>query len=345
MLNPSSLYEFHQAPDPNRPGVLLVGVEGYMDAGHTVKLLADHLLETSEPEHLVSFDIDQLFDYRGRRPSVVFDTNRFEDLHRPHLDLYRMTDRDGHTYYLLRGAEPDFQWERVTAAVMELVRTYGVTETVAWHGIPMAVPHTRPIGYTLTATDQSLIGNPESPFGRVLIPSSFSQMLQVRLGEAGRNAVGVVVHVPHYLSDNDFPEAALVALNAIQDAADLNLPNDALVAAVGDSRKAIADAVAENPQVGEIVKAVEAQYDEIVRNREIHGITGPQPDLPSADELGAEFEAFLNSIGDQGTGFSDRPNPQGPAGPTPNAGDPRTDGPDHGTSGDPGPDGPDQQWS
>ncbi len=300
MLNPSSLYEFHQTPDPRRPGVLLVGIEGFMDAGHTGRLLSDHLLETSEADHLVSFDIDQLYDYRGRRPSIVFDTNKFEDLHRPQLDLYRLTDRDGRTYYLLRGAEPDFQWERVSAALLELVRTFGVTETISWNGIPMAVPHTRPIGYTLTATDKDLIGDAESPFGRVLIPASFTQMLQLRLGEAGRKAVGATVHVPHYLADNDFPEAALVALNAIQDAADLNLPNDALVAAVGDSRKAIADAVAQNPQVGEIVKAVEAQYDEVVRSKQVQGITGPEPDLPSADELGAEFEAFLNSIDDKG---------------------------------------------
>ncbi len=298
MLNPSSLYEFLASPEPVRPGVLLVGVEGFMDAGHTVRVLSDHLLDTAAPEHLVSFDADQVFDYRGRRPSIIFDTNKFEDFQRPHLDLYRLSDRDGRTYYLLRGVEPDFQWERVSAAVIELIRTLGVTETISWHGVPMAVPHTRPIGHSLNATEEHLIGGAVSPFGRVQIPAGFAQMLQLRLGEAGHKAVGVVVHVPHYLSDNDFPDAALTALNAIQDAGDLNLPNDALVSAVSDSRLAIAEAIRENPQITEIVEAVENQYDEFVRDRRAQGIPGPEPVVPTAEELGAEFEEFLKNIDD-----------------------------------------------
>lgn len=299
MLNPSSLYEFHRAPESGRPGVLLVGVEGFMDAGHTVRVLSDHLMQTSEPELLASFDLDQVYDYRGRRPAIVFDTNRFESFERPKLNLYRLADRDGRSYYLLRGAEPDFQWERVSAAVLELIRTLGVTETVTWQGVPMAVPHTRPIGHSLHATDPALIGDAVSPWGRVQIPAGFTQMLQLRLGEAGHKAMGVTVHVPHYLSDNDFPDAAMIALNAIQDAADLNLPNDALVASISESRLAIEEAIRENPQVIEVVTAIENQYDEFMRSREAQGITGPEPVVPSADELGAEFEAFLKSMDDE----------------------------------------------
>lgn len=296
MLNPSSLYEFQSSPDASRPGVLLVGVEGFMDAGRTVRLLTDHLLDTTQSELLATFDLDQLFDYRGRRPLMVFDTNKFESFERPKLTLHRLTDRDGRTYYLLRGAEPDFQWERTAAAIIELVRTLGITETISWHGVPMGVPHTRPIGHSLHATDEGLIGNAVSPFGRVQIPAGFNQMLQLRLGEAGHKAVGVAVHVPHYLAENDFPDAALVALNAIQDAGDLNLPNDALVAAVSESRLQIAAALSENPQVNEAVHAIESQYDEAVASQEGQGLGAPQPNIPSAEELGAEFEAFLQNM-------------------------------------------------
>lgn len=300
MLNPSSLYEFHRAPDQDKPGVLLVGLDGFMDAGHTVKVLTDHLMVTAEPELLVSFDIDQVYDYRGRRPGIVFDTNRYEAYERPKLNLYRMSDRDGRQFYLLRGVEPDFQWERVAAAVNELIRTLGVTTTISWQGVPMGVPHTRPIGHSLNATDTTMIHDAVSPWGRVQVPSSFTQMLQLRLGEAGHKAMGVVVHVPHYLADNDFPDAALIALNAIQDAGDLNLPNDALVASAAEARVQIEEAVRDSEQVTEIVQAIERQYDEFMRNREALGVTGPEPVVPSADELGAEFEAFLQSMDGDG---------------------------------------------
>lgn len=299
MLNPSSLYEFHRAPDQEQPGVLLVGLDGFMDAGHTIKVLTDHLMVSAEPELLVSFDIDQVYDYRGRRPSIVFDTNRYESYERPKLNLYRLTDRDGRVFYLLRGIEPDFQWERVAAGVIELVRTLGITTTIAWQGAPMGVPHTRPIGHSLTASDPAMINDAVSPWGRVHVPASFSQVLELRLGQAGHKAMGVVVHVPHYLADNDFPDAALIALNAIQDAAELDLPNDALVSQAAEARVQIEEAVRDSEQVTEIVQAIERQYDEFMRNREALGVSGPRPVVPSADELGAEFEAFLQSMDDQ----------------------------------------------
>lgn len=84
-------------------------------------MFREHLLETGSPEVVATFDIDQLFDYRARRPGMVFDVNRFAEYDAPSLLLYRLTDRDGHTYYLLAGPEPDFQWERTVKAIRELV--------------------------------------------------------------------------------------------------------------------------------------------------------------------------------------------------------------------------------
>ena len=133
--------------------VVLVSLGAFIDAGHIQRLLAVHLLDAGDPEVVASFDVDQLLDYRGRRPAMVFDTNRWVEYDDPTMLLHRLTDRDGQTYYLLAGAEPDYQWERVVEAVRELVKALGVDLTVSVHGIPMAVPHTRPLGMTAHATD------------------------------------------------------------------------------------------------------------------------------------------------------------------------------------------------
>jgi len=142
--------------------------------------------------------------------------------------LHRLTDRDGQTYYLLSGPEPDYQWERVVEAVRELVVRLGVTLVVHTHGIPMAVPHTRPVGMTAHATDSALIGDTASPFGRVQVPGSIGALLELRLGEAGHQAVGFAIHVPHYLAGSEWAEGALASLNAVVDVTGLNLPNDDL---------------------------------------------------------------------------------------------------------------------
>lgn len=301
MQNPSDLYRFETdaGRDGPRSGVLLVALGGFIDAGGVQRIFSEHLLETGDAEVVASFDTDQLFDYRGRRPVMVFDTNRWVEYDAPSMLLQRLIDRDGHAYYLLTGPEPDFQWERVVAAVRELVVALGVTLVVTVHGIPMGVPHTRPVGMTPHATDATLIGEVHSPFGRVQVPGSLGALLELRLGEAGHQAVGFAVHVPHYLAASEFAEGALAALNAVVDVTGLNLPNDDLVTKAEANRRAIASEVEGNDEVGAVVAALEQQYDAFVKGQQAPNLWASEgSQIPSADQLGAEFENFLRTISD-----------------------------------------------
>lgn len=299
MLNPSDLYRFTADVDTEHPasGVLLVALGDFIDAGQVQQMLSEHLLSTGHAEPVASFDVDQLFDYRGRRPGMVFDANRWADYATPAIELQRLHDRDGHCYYLLTGPEPDFQWERMVEAVRELIDALGVALVVSVNGIPMGVPHTRPVGLTAHASDPSLIGEVTSPFGRVQVPASFSALLELRLGDAGRKIAGFAVHVPHYLAASEFADGALAALNAVVDLTGLNLPNDALVAKVEVNRRAIAAEVEGNEEVQAIVAGLEQQYDAFIEGQQRPNLWAPEgTDLPSADQLGAEFENFLRNV-------------------------------------------------
>ena len=312
MQNPSELYRWETDADRvgGRPGVLLVTLGAFVDAGNVQRILGGHLVETGPAEVLASFDLDQLFDYRGRRPAMVFDTNRWVSYEDPALLLYRLTDRDGQTYYLLTGPEPDYQWERFVGAVRTVIEELGITLVVTLHGIPMGVPHTRPVGMTAHATAARLIGDSEAPFGRVQVPASIGALLELRLGEAGQDALGFAVHVPHYLAQSEWAEGALAALNAVVDATGLNLPNDALVTRAGLNRAEIAREVAQSAEAGAIVSALEKQYDAFVKGSQRPSLLATQePELPSADELGAEFEQFLRTMSDDEGG--DRPDGDG----------------------------------
>ncbi|MEO7069110.1 MAG: PAC2 family protein [Nostocoides sp.] len=300
MLNPSDLYRYEADGrlEP-RPGALLVALGGFMDAGNIQRLLVGHLLDSSDSEVVASFDVDQVLDYRGRRPGMVFDGSAWASYDDPSILLHRLTDRDGQTYYVLAGPEPDYQWERMIEAIREVMDALGVSLVVTSHGIPMAVPHTRPVGYTVHATDPTLVGDRVSPFGRVQVPASFAALLELRLGESGRQAMGFAVHVPHYLAQSEFAEGALAALNAISGATGLNLPNDALVASAGHSRAEIEEAVAGSDDVREVVTALEQQYDQFVASQSRPSLLATETDqLPSAEEIGAEFEAFLKTVAD-----------------------------------------------
>ncbi|GAA4406583.1 PAC2 family protein [Fodinibacter luteus] len=301
MLNPSALYRFETDADLTvpRPGVLVVALGAFVDAGQVQSVLAAHLLETGDPEVVASFDVDQLLDYRGRRPAMVFDTNRWVEYEDPTMLLHRLTDRDGQTYYVLTGPEPDYQWERVIEAVRELVVRLGISLVVHAHGIPMAVPHSRPVGMTAHATDPTLIGDATSPFGRVQVPGSIGALLELRLGEAGHRAVGFAVHVPHYLAGSEWAEGALAALNAVVDVTGLNLPNDDLVTRARTNQRAIAAEVETNDEARAVVAALEQQYDAFVEGRQRPSLLATEASqIPSADELGADFENFLRTVSD-----------------------------------------------
>ncbi|KGN36312.1 PAC2 family protein [Knoellia subterranea] len=301
MQNPSDLYRFEtDAPMPTRePGALIVLLGAFIDAGNIQRILGTHLVDSSDAEVVATFDVDALIDYRGRRPAMVFDTNRWESYADPSMVLYRMRDRDGQTYYLLTGPEPDFQWERTIEAIRQLIQILGINLVVTSHGIPMGVPHTRPVGMTAHATNPRLVGGKESPFGQVQVPASFPALLELRLGEAGRDALGFAIHVPQYLAQAEWAEGALAALNAITDATGLNLPNDDLIAKAGVNNREIASELAENADAGQIVNALEQQYDAFVEGQERPSLLATEAqDLPSADELGADIEEFLRNVSD-----------------------------------------------
>ena len=303
MLNPSELYRFETDADPQdlQASVMVVALGGFVDAGHTQRLLTDHLLATSESFVVASFDTDQLLDYRGRRPGMVFDTNRWVSYDDPCLALHRMIDRDGTPYLLLSGPEPDYQWERVAEAIRGLVGQLGVNLVVTAHGIPMGVPHTRPIGVTAHATDPRLIPEQINPFGRVQVPGSLLALLELRLGESGHDALGFAVHVPQYLVQTEFADGAVTALNAITAATGLNLPIDELVAAAGLNRAEIAQEVAGSDEVAQVVAALERQYDTFIEGLQKPSLLATDvSELPSADEIGAELEQFLRKVSEDG---------------------------------------------
>ncbi len=68
-------------------------------------------------------------------------------------------------FLLLEGVEPDNHWNRFAGAVRQLIERYNVTLTIGVHGIPMGVPHTRPLGMTV-ARDAARAGDPLEHLGR-----------------------------------------------------------------------------------------------------------------------------------------------------------------------------------
>ncbi|MGN6612019.1 MAG: PAC2 family protein [Angustibacter sp.] len=276
----------------DRP-VLVHALTGFVDAGSATRLVTDHLLETLEHEVVATFDADQLVDYRSRRPAMVFDRDHYASFDEPQLQLHAVRDLDGRSFLLLTGPEPDTQWERFVAAVTELVERFAVSTTIGLHAIGMPVPHTRPLGVLGHANQAGLVPQSQTWPGTVRIPGSAAALLELRLGESGHPALGFVVQVPHYLADASYPDAAAALLDRLADEAGLSVPRAALLSAAEQTRESIAAQVAASEEVGQVVAALEEQYDAYMGARERRSLLAAEESLPSADELAAEVKQFL----------------------------------------------------
>jgi hypothetical protein len=311
MLDPSEIYDVEpdaaELLDAARTGlthsgpVLVHAVRGFVDAGSAGQLAAVHLAEELRTTRLATFDVDQLLDYRSRRPTMTFDSTTWSSYAEPELVLDLVEDAAGVPFLLLRGLEPDIQWERYAAAVRQLVERFDVPLTIGIHGIPMGVPHTRPLSVTAHGTRAELVVNHTSWFGAVQVPASASALLEYRLGQAGHDAMGFAVHVPHYLAQSPFPQATITALENVERATGLDLKLGALTEAAREATEEIERQVEASPEVSAVVRALEEQYDNFARSIGRTNFLGETAEIPTADELGEEFERFLAQQGNDGT--------------------------------------------
>jgi hypothetical protein len=293
VLEPSGLYELApELPELDRP-VLVVAMTGFVDAAGATKLAAEHLRETGDPVDVASFDVDQLYDYRARRPPMMFVEDHWEGYETPEIRVQALTDTTGTRFLMLDGPEPDVQWERFVAAVELLCQRLDVSASVGFNSIPMAVPHTRPLGVTAHASRRELINDYQPWLQRVQVPGSAVHLLEYRLGEAGRDSMGFSVHVPHYLAQTDYPAAAQTMLEAVSKATGLSLVGDSLKAAADAVRADVDGQVERSEEVASVVRALEEQYDAYVSGRGENLLASDAGPLPTADELGAELERFL----------------------------------------------------
>ena len=278
---------------PRRGLVLVHDLAGEFDAASAGALAGAHLLAALPHEVIARFDADSLVDYRSHRPRVTFTGDRYESYTPPEILLYALEDDAGEPFLLLHGVEPDYAWERFVGAVSMLVERLGVTKLVALQAIPMPVPHTRPVTVTAHATRRQLIEDYPVYWAEMRIPGSVPALLELRMGEAGVDALGVAAHVPHYLAQSTFPAASLTLVEHLERLTGLRLPTEALREAAETHRTEVDEQIAQSAENVAVVRALEQQFDNFQAAREGTGLLGAAGEMPSGEQLAGELERFL----------------------------------------------------
>lgn len=296
MPDPSGLVhivdDVDELVEPPTQPILVHALEGFLDAGNAGRLVTDELSGRAGSRVVASFDVDQLYDYRGRRPGLTFLEDHYEAYAAPRLTVRLVLDDADLPFLLLSGPEPDYRWEGFALAVRSLVQRFDVALVLGLGAVPMAVPHTRPLMLTSHAATPGLLREPNVWKGRIRVPASAQAVLELRMGEWGHPAMGLVAHVPHYVAQADFPGAGVTLVEAVCRHTGLQLSTEGLSTAAATRLTDIATQVEASEEVTQAVAALEAQYDAFTRGTGSSLLADNAP-LPSAEELGAEFERFL----------------------------------------------------
>lgn len=274
---------------------MLVVFSGYLDAGSVSTQLENALLERLDHQLLATFETDQLLDYRSRRPQLRFDGRQFFDYEAPELELHLVRDQMQKPFLLLSGPEPDYQWDRFVAAVMMLVEQFDVRLVSLVDAIPLPVPHTRPIGVTTHGNAEELLEGLAtwSPKGR--IAAGAAQLLELRIAEAGRKVSGYTLHVPHYLADATYPQAAVAALEYVGAAMELMLPSEELRESGRDVEQQISEQVQNRPEIASMLHSLEERFDDYAAEHQTRSLLlNRDQDMPNADEIGSAVETYLS---------------------------------------------------
>lgn len=276
-------------PPSLRQPILLVALEGFVDAGLAASTAATFMRHRWQAELCASFDRDAFLDYRARRPTAVVDSGELRRVEWPGIELYTATVDGPHDAVLLLGAEPDMRWEAFSGAVLDAARRLDVVASVGLGAYPAAVPHTRQTRVMAASTpgagglvfDAGLIPGYTGPVGA-------GTALQAALGEAGIPTTGLWAEVPHYIAGSPNPAAALALVRTVGAGMRTTIETTELEAATKLHREQIDEAVGEHEDAALMVGALERHYD----------FGEVDDDLPTGDQMADEIERFLRTQSD-----------------------------------------------
>lgn len=277
-----SLYEMVEHPELANP-VMIVALEGWIDAGLAASTTVSHLMGVSEPTTVAVFDTDTLFDHRARRPVMHLNEGQLKGLTWPHLEVRAGADGQGNDVLYLVGFEPDHQWKAFSHAVVDLAMDFGARMVVDLGAYPAATPHTRPTNVVSTATTPELAKLVGYLPGEVDVPAGIAAVIAQRCADVGLPAVGLWAQVPHYASAIAAPAATMAHIGMLERVAGLQFPLGNLADQAADTIEHINALVAANPEHQAMIEDLERRLD--LEDEAGFALSG--------DGLVAEVEEFL----------------------------------------------------
>jgi hypothetical protein len=158
----------------------------------------------------------------------------------------------------------------------------------------MPVPHTRPIGTTVSGTRSDLTEAHSVWQPHTQVPATAGHLLEYRFAEAGALVAGFVLLIPHYLGDTEYPAAALAGLDSLTVATGLVFAGDELREENREFLQKVEDQVSKNSELERLVGSLEERHDSYMEENALPSpLVDDDGEVPRGDAIAAELERFL----------------------------------------------------
>ena len=273
-------------PPALRAPVLVAAFEGWFDVGGAATGALEWLAERASGTRIARLDPDEFYDFTERRPLTLV-SDGLREISWPTIDFHALelpeADRD---MVLAVGIEPHLRWRSFAEAVAEVAARCRIALLVTLGAVMAEVPHTRPFAVTGSTTDHHLATalrlDPPSYQG----PTGVVGVLHTHFQNLGLPAVSLRVAEPHYASGSPNPKASRALLERFERVTGLPTGWAELDRAADEWEERVNEAMHEDEDIVEYVESLERRSDAMIER-----------DMPSPDDLAAEFERFLRQQG------------------------------------------------
>ena len=276
----------HETPDKKLDHLVTV-FSGWADAAESATSAVKFLQRKLHAKKFAEIDPEEFYDFSQTRPYSSRTRDGRRRIHWPANEFSYLTNPSSETGIMVfSGVEPNLKWRTFSKTVAKVARDHGVDSVIHIGALLDAVPHTRPVKLSGTASEPNLSEFLESQgihSSNYQGPTGISSAVMDACINEGMEYTSIWGHTAHYLQAAPNHRVGSTLLQILIKL--LNIPLDLaeLYSAADIFNEEVVKAVAKDDQISSYVTKLEGQYDEAVAAIEI----------PDPAELVQDLERFL----------------------------------------------------
>lgn len=286
--------------EPLRDPVLIAAFSGWNDFGGAAVAAIKHLAKEWQASPLAEIRNERFFDFTVERPTVRLEGERRVIEWPTHTFQVASPDGIERDIVLLSGPEPHLRWRTFLEAITDLMNEVGSSLSITIAAQASAVPHTRPLPVTLSASDSDFEGEfgLKVPSSRYEGPTGIVGAFNVDQRQRGNRNASLWAQVPHYLTVGPNPNAIAALVRVLDRGLGTNTSLERVEARIERFAEQVQQAIEESGEAESYIQMLETQYDQNVPQL-AEPESGGAAELPEAEELLTDLESFLREQRDE----------------------------------------------